>query len=108
MVYYFVQAIIVVALVGAVVAAPQRGGDQDTTVTRSEFENNFDNFKWVSELSDGFVHSQSGQLKTIGKEQGIEITGSYQYTSPEGQLIKVDYIANENGFQVRKNLLLCT
>ncbi|OXA59499.1 larval cuticle protein 65Ag1 isoform X2 [Folsomia candida] len=90
------SAIVALALlVGAVLAYPQK----EVTVTRSEFENNGDNFNWVSELSDGNTHSQQGTLKQIGTEQGISLTGSYSYTSPEGQFIEVKYVADENGFQ---------
>jgi len=88
------KAVILLAGIVAVVAA-----QQDITITRSEFENLGESFNWASELSDGNKHEQSGQLKQIGEEKGISITGSYSYTSPEGQLITVSYIADENGFQ---------
>lgn len=29
----------------------------------------------------------------------MEVRGSYEYTAPDGTLISVSYIANENGFQ---------
>lgn len=88
----------ILALVGVAAAFPQRS-EPEVTVVRSEFENTGEAFNWVSELSDGNKHEQSGQLKTIGDAQGIAITGSYSYTSPEGQLIEVRYVADENGFQ---------
>lgn len=31
--------------------------------------------------------------------EALEVRGSYQYTAPDGSLISVSYIANENGFQ---------
>ena len=45
---------------------------------------------------------ESGSLKQVGatpEESGIVSKGSYSYTSPEGQVITVNWIADENGFQ---------
>ncbi|OXA50621.1 larval cuticle protein 65Ag1 [Folsomia candida] len=88
-------ALALVAIVGVAVARPQ----QEVTVTRSEFENDGEKFSWVSELSDGQKQEQSGFLKQIGEEKGISISGSYSYTSPEGELIELQYVADEHGFQ---------
>lgn len=39
-------------------------------------------------------------MKNAGSQnEAEEVHGSYTYTSPEGQPIRVDYIANEFGFQ---------
>lgn len=51
---------------------------------------------------------EEGYLKNLGPDpdaEGEQLNaqvqqGSYSYTSPEGQLITVHYIADENGFQV--------
>lgn len=44
--------------------------------------------------------NEAGQLKNAGSEnEAEEVHGSYTYTSPEGQTITVNYIANEYGFQ---------
>jgi len=70
------------ALFAVVASRPQN----EVTITRSEFEDQGDGtFNWVSELSDGSKQEQSGKLKQIGDEQGIVLTGSYSYTSPEGK-----------------------
>lgn len=77
-----------VVVVGVVVGAPQKGSSApEVTITRSEFEDKGDGtFSWASELSDGSKQEQSGFLKQIGEEQGISISGSYSYTSPEGEV----------------------
>ena len=41
-------------------------------------------------------------MKQVGpkpEDSGIVSRGSYSYTSPEGQVITVNWIADENGFQ---------
>ena len=37
--------------------------------------------------------------KQIGEEAGATARGSYSYTDPEGKVITVTYVADENGFQ---------
>jgi hypothetical protein len=73
----YVALIVLLALAVSAQRAPQQG--QDVTVTRAEFENLGESFSWASALSDGSSHQQSGQLKQIGAEQGIAITGSYSW-----------------------------
>jgi len=92
--------VLIVAFLGAALARPQNPKDAETTILKSEHENNGDGtFRWVSELSDGQKQEQSGYLKP-GGEEGIQvIQGSYSYYSPEGELIELSYIADENGFQ---------
>ena len=41
---------------------------------------------------------ESGSTKNLGNEDANEIRGSYSYTSPEGELITVNYVADETGF----------
>lgn len=97
---------VIATLVGICAAQQQRffasQNANEIVITRSENENNGDGtFRWVSETSDGSKHEQSGYLKDGPDPQApIQvIQGAYSYYSPEGQLIQVQYIADENGFQ---------
>lgn len=58
--------------------------------------------------ADGFVYSlaTSNDIHQVasGDEHG-NIQGSYDYISPEGELIKVSYVANENGYQPDSSVL---
>jgi hypothetical protein len=81
-----------------------------STILSSEFVDNGDgSFKWGFETSDGFKAEQTGHTAPpgtgrSGAEGGDEahegggevIQGSYSYKSPDGQLISVTYIADEN------------
>lgn len=54
------------------------------------------------ELSDGTKQSESGHLITTGDgwENVIAKRGHYEYISPEGLPIKVNWVADENGFRL--------
>lgn len=53
------------------------------------------------ETGNGITAEEQGELKNAGNEEteAMEVRGSYQYTAPDGSVIEVNYIANENGFQ---------
>ena len=58
------------------------------------------NFQYAYETENGIVGQAAAQVKNIGKDEvALEITGSNQYKSPEGELVQLTYIANENGYQ---------
>ena len=49
--------------------------------------------------ADGIKRNEAGVQKQLGEETGHTSSGSYSYTSPEGTLITVKFVADENGFQ---------
>jgi hypothetical protein len=51
------------------------------------------------ETSDGSKHDEEAELKQIGTESSLVVKGSYSYVAPDGQVITVNYTADENGFQ---------
>lgn len=64
-------------------------------------------FLFRYETSNGLRANEKGTLKTgtdpeTGKPRDfIAATGAYSYTAPDGQVITVEYIADEFGFQPR-------
>ncbi|XP_055307860.1 endocuticle structural glycoprotein SgAbd-8-like [Sitodiplosis mosellana] len=107
--------ILVTLLIGSTFAVPpkqqqrqlrQTEFQQPTTepipIIRQEQEVNFDGtYKWAYETGNGIKAEESGFLKNAGvPDQEAQVAqGSYSYTAPNGQLISVTYIADENGFQ---------
>jgi len=108
--------ILVSLLVGTAFGAPQQlqpqrqlrqtEFQQPTTepipILRQEQEVNFDGtYKWAYETGNGIKAEEQGFLKNAGvPDQETQVAqGSYSYTAPDGQLISVTYIADENGFQ---------
>jgi len=94
--------VIIAAFVGLAFARPQAAKEDEVTIIKSENENSGDGtFKWAYEQSDGTKAEQSGYIKpSDDPEMPIQVMqGSYSYYSPEGELISVTYVADENGFQ---------
>lgn len=57
-------------------------------------------YKWSYETENGIKAEEQGELKNKGSDNEIQsVRGSYSYTAPDGQVITVNYIADENGFQ---------
>jgi len=57
-------------------------------------------YRFSYETENGIKAQEQGELKNKGSENAIQsVQGSYSYTAPDGQLITVTYIADENGFQ---------
>ena len=65
-------------------------------------------YNYAYETGNGIAASEQGVPKRVEENEPIIATGEYSYTSPEGQLIKVSYIADENGFQPSSDILPTT
>ncbi|CAO1341517.1 unnamed protein product [Diamesa tonsa] len=97
--------IIVLALFGCALAAPQVQQGPTTEpipIISQEQEINYDGtYKWAYETGNGIQAEEQGYQKEIpGQEEKANVAqGRYSYTAPDGQLIEVTYIADENGFQ---------
>jgi len=77
----------------------------DIEIVRSENENDgAGTFKWFTALSDGTEIEQSGYTKSNPNADGefptIQvIEGYYAYTADDGTPIRIQYVADENGYQ---------
>lgn len=70
------------------------------TIIKQESDTKPDgSYHYSFESEDGQGVEQTGHLKTIGKEVAVTSEGSYHYTLPNGTVVSVKYIADENGFQ---------
>ncbi|XP_017781203.1 PREDICTED: endocuticle structural glycoprotein ABD-4-like [Nicrophorus vespilloides] len=90
------------ALFGAVLAAPQGPTTEPVPILKQDQEVNYDgSYKWNYETGNGIAAEEQGFLKNAGQpELEAQVAqGQFHYTSPEGQLIQLSYIADENGFQ---------
>ncbi|KAJ8954435.1 hypothetical protein NQ318_011111 [Aromia moschata] len=57
------------------------------------------------DTENGISAQESGQQRGVGESAGTVAQGSFQYTSPEGVPVQIQYIADENGFQPVGNVL---
>ncbi|EFX66318.1 hypothetical protein DAPPUDRAFT_219079 [Daphnia pulex] len=68
---------------------------QEMTVENGTHKNSF-------ETGHGIVVEESGSQKQVGilpEESGAISSGSYSYTNPDGSVITVTWVADENGFK---------
>lgn len=66
-------------------------------------QNHDGSYNYAFESANGIVSHEQGYVKNAGVKDGeIQVAeGYYSYTSPEGHPISLQYIADENGFQVK-------
>ncbi|KAK3926762.1 Endocuticle structural glycoprotein SgAbd-8 [Frankliniella fusca] len=74
-------------------------------ISRQETRDEHGQYSLAFSSADGIVATDSGALKEIkeGENKGdyfLARKGSYRYLSPEGEIVELHYIADENGFQV--------
>lgn len=92
---------------GAAPGGPSGGGapsgPQQPPIAILSYENvnNGDgSYRFSYETENGIKAQEQGEVKNKGSENEIQsVSGSYSYTAPDGQVITVTYIADENGFQ---------
>ncbi|KAJ8721931.1 hypothetical protein PYW08_004333 [Mythimna loreyi] len=56
-------------------------------------------YQFAYETNNGISGQAQAVVKAVGKEVALEVSGSNSYTDPEGQVISLTYVANENGYQ---------
>ncbi|CAH2075270.1 unnamed protein product, partial [Iphiclides podalirius] len=59
-------------------------------------------YKTSYETGNNIQAEEQGYLKSVGEDQSALVQqGSYSYTAPDGQVINVEYTADEFGFRVK-------
>ncbi|CAF4777762.1 unnamed protein product [Pieris macdunnoughi] len=60
-------------------------------------------YRWNYETANGIAAEEEGVIKNAGipEQESLSAQGQYQYTAPDGQIIQLQYVADENGFQPR-------
>lgn len=77
--------------------AQQYSGGAQIKILRFDNNNNGDgSYNFAYETENGIQAQEQGALKS---EDAIAAQGGFSYTSPEGQQIRIQYTADENGFQ---------
>ncbi|XP_049537841.1 endocuticle structural glycoprotein ABD-4 [Anopheles darlingi] len=68
-------------------------------------------YKTIYQTGNNIVHEESGYLKDASEDHpnGILVQqGAYSYEAPNGEIIQVQYTADENGFRVQSDSLPTT
>ncbi|KAL7294160.1 endocuticle structural protein SgAbd-6-like [Trichogramma pretiosum] len=85
-------------------AAPQAAGNNPyagITIVKQEENNNIgvDGYHYSYEQSDGHRKEETAVIVNQGTEdEALEVTGSFQYQTPDGKTYRVDYKADKDGF----------
>lgn len=75
-------------------------------ILRQEQDINPDgSYSYAYETGNGIAAEEHGNLKKIEENEAIVVQGEYSYTDPEGKLVKVTYISDENGYQPSSDIL---
>lgn len=108
--FKLITATLLIAFVSAYPQPPQQSGaDAAAQLTQYAFsDDGLGHFNYNFETSNGIKQNAEGNLKDItetdanGQSQpgkGSVQTGSFSYNAPDGTPVKVDWVADENGFQ---------
>ncbi|XP_018580264.1 larval cuticle protein LCP-22-like [Anoplophora glabripennis] len=105
-----IKLVFIFTFVVAGLAAPQYYNKAVTqrpvAILRSENDIYPDgSYKYAYDTENGISAQENGQPSNSGPDAGTAAQGSFQYTSPEGILVQIQYIADENGFQPVGNVL---
>ncbi|XP_053602904.1 uncharacterized protein LOC128670910 [Plodia interpunctella] len=70
-------------------------------IRQEQILNHDGSYKWSYETGNGISAEEQGYVKNQGVPDAEIQTaqGQYQYTAPDGQVIHLQYLADENGFQ---------
>ncbi|XP_053609605.1 larval cuticle protein LCP-17-like [Plodia interpunctella] len=83
-----------------IVSAYAATDDVSAPIVKSDFNSSPDGgFQFAYETGNGISAHAEGHLKSVGSDEVLEIQGSSQYQSPEGEIIQLSYVANELGYQ---------
>lgn len=83
-------------------SAESKSTDAAAQILRSESVLNLDgSYQYLYETDNGLNVKEQGQPKEIdgSDDVAMQVQGGYEYTAPDGAVISMSYIANENGFQ---------
>ncbi|KAF4520083.1 hypothetical protein B566_EDAN014188 [Ephemera danica] len=91
------------------VGAKPQGKQEPIAILRFDNEgvNHDESYKFSYETGNGIRAEESGYIKELPGRSAEEskaqvMEGSYSYTGPNGQVYTVNYIADENGFRIKK------
>ncbi|KAJ8920806.1 hypothetical protein NQ315_004947 [Exocentrus adspersus] len=96
------------AFLGVCFAAPQyyTRPEQVAAILRLDSDSYPDgSYNYNYETQNGIAAQEQGQPKPVGNDAPVVVQGTYQYTSPDGTPVQVNYVADENGFRPVGNVI---
>lgn len=76
------------------------GSGSNVKVLKQESEIGNDGYHYVYETENRILAEEEGRVVNRGQaNEAIKATGFFEYVGPDGNTYRVDYVADENGFQ---------
>ncbi|KZS10769.1 Endocuticle structural glycoprotein SgAbd-1 [Daphnia magna] len=94
--------IVALTFLAMALAAPQEDKKPIEIISSNSEMNADGSYSFAFESADGTKVSESGSQKQVGpkpEDIGTVSKGSYSYTSPDGVVLTINWVADENGFQ---------
>ncbi|XP_063363922.1 larval cuticle protein LCP-17-like [Cydia amplana] len=80
---------------------PSGGPDAQAEVLVQSSDVRPDGYESSFQTSNGISAQESGQLKKVGAEEALVVSGQFQYTADDGTPVQVSYTADENGYNAQ-------
>ncbi|XP_026486353.1 endocuticle structural glycoprotein ABD-4-like [Vanessa tameamea] len=98
------KILLILAFVAIAASAPQKPADQVIAILKQEFDQQADgSYVYSYETENGIKADETGSLKKATGPDSSDVIiaqGSFSYTAPDGTVINLSYVADdENGFR---------
>ncbi|XP_045764255.1 endocuticle structural glycoprotein ABD-4-like [Maniola jurtina] len=98
------RVLILFAVVAIAASAPQKPADQVIAILKQEFDQQADgSYVYSYETENGIKADETGTLKKASSPDSNDVIvaqGAFSYTAPDGTVISLNYVADdENGFR---------
>ncbi|CAK1554320.1 unnamed protein product [Leptosia nina] len=82
---------------------PHPGSERDAKILKQELDVGVEGqYQWAIETENGISAQARGALNNPQAENPAQVAqGQAQWTSPEGEVVSLQYTADENGYQVQ-------
>lgn len=86
--------------IGGLARSGPNSADANYNVLRQESDMGQDGYRYSYETENKIIAQEEGRVVNRGRaDETIEAKGFFEYVGPDGNTYRVDYIADENGFQ---------
>ncbi|KAJ0179906.1 hypothetical protein K1T71_004497 [Dendrolimus kikuchii] len=94
------RLIILISVAAVAFAAPQKS-DQEAEIIKQDFDQQVDgSYRYSFETENGIKAEETGSLKKASGPEASDVIvaqGAFTYTAPDGSVINLNYVADDEG-----------